>query len=98
VFNLNSVSQSPTSTSSNVPAKQRATLYFELGFICALVSIFLIPEIFGSVAIIFGAYTWRLESSEKKRRGLLLVIFGIMTMLVGIYYTSYFGIYNILPQ
>jgi hypothetical protein len=80
-----------------VPQKRRASLYFDLGVICAFVSTFLIPEIFGSVAIILGAYTWRLESGENKSRGLLLVVFGIITMLVGIYYTSLFGIYNILP-
>jgi len=56
-----------------------------------------IPELFGSVAIVLGAYTWRLESGENKNRGLVLIIFGIVTMLIGIYYTSLFGIYNILP-
>jgi len=97
VFNLNSASQSPANTSSYKPSKRKASLYFDLGLICAFVSLFVIPEIFGSVAIVFGACTWRLESGENKRRGLLLIIFGIVTMLVGIYYTSLFGIYNILP-
>jgi membrane-bound ClpP family serine protease len=80
-----------------MPQKRRASLYFDLGLICAFGSLPVFPEIFGSVAIILGAYTWRLESGENKSRGLLLVIFGIITMLVGIYYTSLFGIYNILP-
>jgi hypothetical protein len=80
-----------------MPTKRRASPYFVIGLICAFVSFFIIPEIFGSVAIVFGAYTWRLESAENKSRGLLLVIFGIVAMLVGIYYTSLFGIYNILP-
>jgi membrane-bound ClpP family serine protease len=80
-----------------MPQKRRASLYFDLGLICAFGSLLVFPEIFGSVAIILGAYTWRLESAENKSRGLLLVIFGIVAMLVGIYYTSFFGIYNILP-
>ena len=97
MFKLNSASQSPANTSSYMPSKRKTSLYFDLGLICASVSLFVIPEIFGSAAIILGAYTWRLESGEKKRRGLLLIIFGIVTMLVGIYYISLFGIYNILP-
>jgi hypothetical membrane protein len=56
-----------------------------------------LPEIFGSAAIILGAYAWRIECAENRNRGLLLIIFGIVAMLVGIYYTSYFGLYNILP-
>ena len=77
--------------------KRRTSLYFNLGVISAFVSLFVIPELFGSVAIVLGAYTWRLESGENKNRGLVLIIFGIVTMLIGIYYTSLFGIYNILP-
>ena len=94
---MNSVPQSLSNSSPYQPQKRKASLYFEIGFVCALVSIFVIPEIFGSAAIILGAYTWRLESSENKSRGLTLIIFGIVTMLVGIYYTSLFGIYNVLP-
>jgi membrane-bound ClpP family serine protease len=56
-----------------------------------------LPEIFGSAAIILGAYAWRMERDENRNRGLLLIILGIVAMLVGIYYTSYFGLYNILP-
>ena len=97
MFNLNSVPQSTSNSSPYLPQKRRASLYFEIGFACAIVSIFVIPEIFGSAAIILGAYTWRLESSENKNRGLMLIIVGIVAMLVGIYYTSIFGIYNILP-
>jgi membrane-bound ClpP family serine protease len=80
-----------------MPQKRRVSLYFGLGLICAFVSLFIVPEIFGSAAIILGAYTWKLDSSENKSRGLVLIIFGIITMLVGIYYTSILGIYNILP-
>ena len=97
MFNLNSIPQSTANPSSLTPQKRNASLHFDLGLVCAFVSLFLIPEIFGSAAIILGAYTWRLESGQIKNRGLLLVIFGIITMLVGIYYTSLFGIYNILP-
>jgi membrane-bound ClpP family serine protease len=56
-----------------------------------------LPEIFGSAPIILSVYAWRLESAENRNRGLFLIIFGIVVMLVGIYYTSYFGLYNILP-
>jgi hypothetical protein len=97
LYNSNSVPQSAANPSSLTPQKRNASLYFDLGLVCAFVSLFLVPEIFGSASIILGAFTWRLESVERKTRGLLLIIFGIITMLVGIYYTSFFGIYNILP-
>ena len=98
MFNLNSVPQSLPNSSSSMPQKRRASIYFEIGLICAFASLFVVPEILGSVAIILGAYTWRLDSYENKSRGLFLVILGIIAMLVGIYYTSLYGIYNILPQ
>ena len=97
VFHLNSFPQSPANSSLSRSQNRRASLYFEVGLICAFASLFVVPEILGSVAIILGAYTWRLESGENKSRGLFLIILGIIAMLVGIYYTSLFGIYNILP-
>ena len=98
MVDLNSVPKLPTSTSPLTTKRRRAPKYFIFGLICAFLSMFVVPEVFGSAAIILGAYTWRLDSGEKKSRGLLLVIFGIITMLIGIYYTSYLGVYNILPQ
>jgi uncharacterized membrane protein HdeD (DUF308 family) len=97
VVDLNSDPKLPTTTPPLITKKRRASKYFVMGFIFALLSLFVIPEVFGSVAIILGAYTWRLDCGEKKSRGLLLVIFGIISMLIGIYYTSYLGVYNILP-
>jgi hypothetical protein len=97
VFILNSVSQSSENKSPQLPQKRRGSLFFGLGLICAFISLLVIPEIFGSVAIILGAYVWKLESGENRSRGLLVVVIGIVAMLMGIYYTSIFGIYNILP-
>jgi len=99
--NVSSVPESPRSpvnpSSYSLPQKRSATLYFNIGIFSAIVSLFVVPEIFGSAAIILGAYAWRIECAENRNRGLLLIIFGIVAMLVGIYYTSYFGLYNILP-
>jgi membrane-bound ClpP family serine protease len=99
--NVSSVPESPQSpvnpSSYSLPQKRSATLYFNIGIFSAIVSLFVVPEIFGSAAIILGAYAWRNECAENRNRGLLLIIFGIVAMLVGIYYTSYFGLYNILP-
>ncbi len=98
MFHMSSTPQLPANSSVSMPQERRASLYFDIGVICAFISLFVIPEIFGSVAIVLGAYVWRLDSGGKNRRGPLLTIIGILTMLVGIYYTSFFGIYNILPQ
>ena len=99
MVNLNSTTASTQSQNPSpyMPQKRSASLYFDVGVICAFVSLFVLPEILGSAAIILGAYTWKLDSNENRSRGLVLIIFGIVAMLVGIYYTSLFGIYNILP-
>lgn len=98
---VSSVAESPQSPANqpsySIRQKSSAALYFNVGILCAIISLLALPEIFGSAAIILGAYAWRMERDENRNRGLLLIIFGIVAMLVGIYYTSYFGLYNILP-
>jgi membrane-bound ClpP family serine protease len=77
--------------------KPNVNTYVYSGIMCAIVAIFVVPEIFGSAAIILGAYAWRLDCDESRNRGLWVIVIGIVAMLVGIYYTSFFGLYNILP-
>jgi membrane-bound ClpP family serine protease len=55
------------------------------------------PEIFGSVAILLGAYAWRMEGPNSRNLGLVVIIAGIICMLVGIYLTSYYGLYDFIP-
>ena len=98
---VNSVPESPqppvNPSSYSMPQMRSASLYYNIGILCVIVSLIVLPEIFGSAAIILGAYVWRMERDENRNRGLLLIILGIVAMLVGIYYTSYFGLYDILP-
>jgi len=42
------------------------------GLLCAFLSLIIFPEIFGSLAIIFGAYVWRMEREDSRNRGLFL--------------------------
>ncbi len=79
------------------PQNRSAALYSNVGILCAIIGVFVLPEIFGSGAIILGAYSWRLEANARGNRGLAVIVIGIVAMLVGIYYTSFFGLYNILP-
>ena len=72
-------------------------MLINLGFLSAIISLIIIPEIFGSAAIILGAYAWRSGGPNSNNVGLAIIIAGIVCMLVGIYYTSYFGLYDILP-
>ncbi len=72
-------------------------MYGNVGILCAIIGLFVLPEIRGSAAIVLGAYSWRLDYSSRGNRGLSVVIIGIIAMLIGIYYTSFFGLYNILP-
>jgi hypothetical protein len=79
------------------PQKRNAGTYANVGILCAIVALFIFPEAFGAAGIVLGAYAWRLDAGERRNRGLWAIIVSIVFMLLGIYYTSYYGLYNILP-
>jgi ketosteroid isomerase-like protein len=81
-----SQSTSSPSPSTHPPARDRTRTYAILGFISAVASLFILPEILGSVAIVLGAYTWR---RERGNLGIILVIAGILCMIVGIEATAF---------
>jgi hypothetical protein len=47
--------------------------YANYGIFSAIISLFFAPEIFGSAAIILGAYAWKMDTSSSKK-GLYIVI------------------------
>jgi ketosteroid isomerase-like protein len=79
--------QSTTSPSpqSQSPARDNTRTYAIVGFISALLSLLIVPEILGPVAIILGAYAWR---KKQGNLGITILILGIIFMLVGIYSTA----------
>ena len=98
--NINSFPESPqpANQSPYMGLKTRsASTYYYIGAVCAFVSLIVIPEIFGSVAIVMGAYCWRLECGQNRNRGIYVIVLSLIAMFVGLYYTSYFSLYNILP-
>jgi hypothetical protein len=54
--------------------------------ICAIVGLFIFPEIFDSVAIILGAYACKRQQGNV---GLYVVILGLASMLIGMYFTAF---------
>jgi ketosteroid isomerase-like protein len=79
-------STSSPSTPSYPPTRDRTRTYAIVGFISAVLGLFMLPEIFGSVAIVLGSYTWR---RERGNLGIILVIVGIICMIVGIELTTF---------
>lgn len=81
-------SDSPSTTqSSSYPMMPRATgTHIGIAIICAIVGLFIFPEIFDSAAIILGAYAWKRQQGNI---GLYVVILGIACMLIGIYLTAF---------
>jgi hypothetical protein len=69
--------------------------YAILGFISAVLSLFIVPEVFGSATIVLGAYTWRREQGNL---GLIVLILGIICMIVGIEVTAPFWLGGLLPS
>ncbi len=99
LFSKNSRQTSQTSTYPVGPQTQsrNSRLYANVGLLCAFLALIVLPEVFGLAAAILGAYAYRLDCGTTRNRGLWAVILGVIFMLVGIYYTSFFGLYNILP-
>lgn len=83
----------PSSAPSYPPAGGKNGKFAILGFISAVLSLLIIPEIFGSAAIVLGAYAWR---TERGYRGLIVLILGIICMLVGLFFTAYFALVDLL--
>ncbi len=76
----------PTAPSSPYPLSRRTTgTHSVIAIILAIVGLFILPEIFSSIAIVLGAYAWKREQGNL---GLYIVIFGIATMIIGIYITA----------
>jgi hypothetical protein len=65
-----------------------------LGVACAFIGLFIFPEIFASAGIILGAYSWKKQEGNS---GLYIVIFGILCLLIGMYFTAYL-LGNLVPQ
>lgn len=79
----------------NPQERVRVGLYSSIGIFCAFLSLLIVPEIFGAAAIILEAYVWK---HEQGNRGLVLIILGVICMLVGVYFTSYFALIDLVPQ
>jgi hypothetical protein len=77
------------------PAGSSTRKFAILGVFSAMLGLLVVPEVFGSAAIILGAYMWR---KEQGNRGIGIVIFGIICMLVGVYFTAFPRLYDLLPS
>jgi hypothetical protein len=88
----------PPSAPSYPPAGNTSRRFAILGFISAFLSLLIVPEIFGSAAILLGAYTWRKEREGSRNLGLIILILGIICMLVGLYFTAYPTLGDLLPS
>nr|MDO8098566.1 hypothetical protein [Candidatus Njordarchaeota archaeon] len=74
--------------SMRIPTSTSLTrTYVILGFMSGIFGMLFFTEIFSSAAIVLGAYAWKQE--PERSMGLIVLIFGIVSMLVGIYYTAY---------
>ena len=75
----------------NPSAGDMTRRFATLGYISAFLSLLIMPEIFGSVAIILGNYI------RRKGGGSRVLIFGITGMIVGLFFTAYFSLLYLIP-
>jgi len=90
-----SQSTSPPSAPSYPPARDMTRTYAILGFISAVLSLLILPELFGSATIVLGAYTWK---KKQGNLGLIVLILGIICLIVGIEVTAPFWLGEFLPS
>jgi membrane-bound ClpP family serine protease len=74
-------------TSQSPPSGSSTRTYSILGIVSAILSLLVLAEVFGTAAIILGAYIWR---KEPGNRGIMILILGIVCMIVGIEVTAYY--------
>ena len=86
-------SQSPLKSSS-FPSTASGGTHIGLAVVCAVVGLFIFPEIFDSVAIVLGAYAYK---KQQGNAGLYVVVAGILCMLIGLYFTAQITLGNLLP-
>jgi hypothetical protein len=68
--------------------------YGYLGIVSAFASLNLLSEIFGSAAIILGAF--QVKEDPESNFGILVVIIGIASLLAGIFLTAYPLLYDLI--
>jgi len=83
-------------TSPYSPTTGGAARYASFGMLSAVIALFILPEIFGSAAIVLGAYSWKTDTTTS-RRGLFVIVLGIICTLLGIYFLSYFALIDLVP-
>lgn len=84
-------SQQPIAPPSYPPARDMTRRYVNFGYISAILSLLIMPEIFGTVTIVLGFYTRRREGGNR------LIVLGIIFMIVGLFFTAYFSLLDLLP-
>ena len=85
-LSLSSGSPSTTQGSSYTTTPRATGIHTGLAVVCAIIGLFIFPEIFDSAAIILGAYAWKRQQGNA---GLYIVILGIACMLIGLYFTAF---------
>jgi hypothetical protein len=68
--------------------------YGMLGILCAFLSLNFLSEIFGSAAIVFGAFQTKKDPDGSF--GIFVVVLGIASLLAGIFLTAYPLLYNLI--
>ncbi len=76
------------------PESDVTRTYARFGYMSALISLLIMPEIFGPVAIFIG----NLVRRRGGRDGTRILILGIACMIVGLFVTAIFSLFFLLPQ
>jgi membrane-bound ClpP family serine protease len=71
----------------DMTAPRRPRTHGIIGIVCAILSTMFFAEAFGAAAIILGASQWK--NDENSQFGLIVIIIGLLAMFLGIYFTAY---------
>lgn len=72
---------SQNSNSTNTEVDRNTNLYLTFGWICAVISLFLFPIIFGAGGVVFGVLLTKNEQSRNK--GTILIVMSVAIGITG---------------
>ena len=79
------VKQYPTAQYTAAKFRFNSTPYVFVGTICALISIFFVPLLFGIIAIICGGTVMnKAIQSNQKQQGWFVIALGVLCMVIGL--------------
>lgn len=79
----------PYRGASYPPQRDSTKILITLGYVFSAISLFIMPEIFGTIAVVLGV------NIRKRGRGNTILILGSICLLLGLFVTAAFSLFDL---